>query len=837
LEPGKQRASRFEETWHGPRGILAALTVVNNQPVGKRFILTAFSFFLIGGLMAIMMRIQLAVSNNTFMSPELYNQMFTMHGSVMMFLFVVPFLEGLAVFLLPLMIGARDLAFPRLAAFSYFTFLFGGLMFFLSFAYGAVPDAGWFAYVPLSGPRYSGLGMDFWLLGLSMVEIAGITAGIEIVVTVLKFRAPGMSINRMPVFAWAMLVVGVMIIVAFTTLLMATVLLELDRAVGTHFFQPERGGSTLLWQHLFWFFGHPEVYIAFIPATGIVSMIIPIAARRALSAYTLVVVALIITGFLSFGLWVHHMYTTGLPTLSMNFFAAASLMIALATGTQIFAWIATLWGSRPRFTVPFLYILGFFFIFTLGGMTGVMVAVVPFDWQVHDTFFVVAHFHYVLIGGVVFPILAGLYHWFPKIAGRMPHGLSGHIAFWLAFIGFNIAFFPMHIMGFLGMPRRVYTYIPELGLDTLNMISTVGAFMFAAGIVLQVANYIFSAIWGKKAPDNPWGGDSLEWSISSPPPIYAFHTPPLVRGRHTLWTQSDTPEPPETARIRRALAGAPEEFRATLVTDAIDAEPQAIQPLPGPTYIPFIAAIGLLITAYAILLNLYITAAAGLVVFVGAVVAWFAPREDLLELLRNSRAAREAGLPIFTTGSRSPAWWGLISLLACCGTGFMVMFYSYFYIRLFSEDWPQNDLPLPEFLLPAPAFGALVVSAGLHFMARRAFLRGQKRTTQFWLLPALLLAACFLGVHFFTTLRLDFTPRTNAYASLFHITSWFLWLQVIVGIGINIALQVRLAGEKEEHLHRDILPLRIQIAAHYWYFTAAAGIAVFAVLYISPYII
>jgi cytochrome c oxidase subunit I+III len=837
LKPGVQKASRFEETWLGPPGMLARLAVVNNQPIGKRFILTAFAFFLIGGLMAIMMRIQLAVSNNTFMSPELYNQMFTMHGSVMMFLFVVPFLEGLAVFLLPLMIGARDLAFPRLAAFSYFTFLFGGLMFFLSFAYGAVPDAGWFAYVPLSGPRYSGLGMDFWLLGLSMVEIAGITAGIEIVVTVLKFRAPGMSINRMPVFAWAMLVVGVMIIVAFTTLLMATMLLELDRAAGTHFFQPERGGSTLLWQHLFWFFGHPEVYIAFIPATGIVSMIIPIAARRALSAYTLVVVALIITGFLSFGLWVHHMYTTGLPTLSMNFFAAASLMIALATGTQIFAWIATLWGSRPRFTVPFLYILGFFFIFTAGGMTGVMVAVVPFNWQVHDTFFVVAHFHYVLIGGVVFPILAGLYHWFPKIAGRMPHNLSGHIAFWLAFIGFNVTFFPMHIMGFLGMPRRVYTYIPQLGLDTLNMISTIGAFMFAAGIVLQVTNYILSAIWGKKAPDNPWGGDSLEWSVSSPPPIYAFHKPPLVRGRHALWTDQNTPERPETARIREAMAGAPEEFRATLVTDAIDAEPQAIQPIPGPTYIPFIAAAGLLITAYAVLLNLYITAAAGAIVFVGALIAWFSPREELLELLRNSRTAREAGLPIFTTGSRSTAWWGLISFLACCGTGFAVMFYSYFYIRLFSEQWPQNDLPLPEFLFPALAFTALIIAAGLHFMARRAFLRGAKRPTQIWLTLATLLGAAFVAVNVYTTLNLEFTPRTNAYGSLFHITSWLLWLMVFVGLAISIALQVRLASQREEHLHRDILPLRMQIAAHFWYFNAAAAIAVFAVLYISPYII
>lgn len=837
MEPGKQHAATFEETWQGPRGLWRQFAVVNNQPLGKRFMLTALTFFLLGGLMAIFLRIQLAVSDNTFLGPEAFNQLFTMHGSVMMYLFVVPFLEGLAVFLLPLMIGSRDLAFPRLAAFSYFTFLMGGLLFFLSFVWGAVPDAGWFAYVPLSGSRFSGMGMDFWLLGLSLIEIAGITAGIEIVVTALKMRAPGMSINRMPIFVWTMLTVGIMIIFAFTTLLMATVMLELDRAVGTRFFSPEHGGSTLLWQHLFWFFGHPEVYIAFLPATGVVSTIVAVAARRPLAVYTLVVIAVVLTGFLSFGLWVHHMYATGLPLLAMNFFAAASLMIALATGTQIFAWIATLWRTRPRFTVPFMYIIGFFFIFILGGMTGVMVAVIPFDLQVHDTYFIVAHLHYVLIGGVVFPVFAGIYYWFPKFTGYMPLSAAGHISFWLSFVGFNTTFFPMHIMGFLGMPRRVYTYMPELGLDWLNFISTMGSFMLAAGILLFFSNMVFSAIVGRKAPDNPWDADTLEWSITSPPQPYAFRKPPLVRGRHALWTTRQTPESEESRRAREALDGAPRNFRATLITDAIDARPQAIAFIPGPTIIPFIASLGMVAGAMGVLFELYITALAGVVVFVGAVIAWLSPSEELLRQLRDSEVPRKAGLPIFPTGNKSTVWWGFICYLTCTAMAFIVLYHSYFYIRLFAEEWPQDNLPLPDLIVPGLAFAALIAATGPQVLARRMVMRKRRLAAQALLPLGFALAAGFLGLHFWTYIGLEFTPQTNAYSSLVHVISWFIWLQTLIGMGMNVAAQMRIARTPEEHLLRDILPLRMQILAQYWWFTAAVAVATYAVLYISPYII
>jgi cytochrome c oxidase subunit I+III len=457
------------------------LTAVNNRPIGLRFIYTALAFFFIGGFMALLMRIQLAVSENPWMDPDTFNQLFTMHGATMMYLFTVPLLEGLALYLVPLMIGARDVAFPRLTAFSYWTYLFGGIILYASFLTGEVPDAGWFAYTPLSRAEFSGQGIDFFLLGLGLVEISGITAGAEIVITILRLRAPGMSLSRMPLFVWSVLIMGVMVLFAFTTLLFATLMLELDRAFGMHFFNPDGGGNSLLWQHLFWFFGHPEVYIAFIPASGIVSMIVPVFSRRPIAGYTLITVALLVMGFLSFGLWAHHMFATGLPEVTLSFFTAASLLIGIASGIQVFAWIGTMWGRRPELRTPMLFVLGFVILFVLGGITGIMVAVLPFDIQVHDSYFVVAHFHYVLIGGVVFPMMAGVHYWVPKMSGRMLSETIGKWSFWLTFAGFNIAFFPMHVMGFEGMPRRVWTYSQELGLDLMNLIATVGAFVLGAG--------------------------------------------------------------------------------------------------------------------------------------------------------------------------------------------------------------------------------------------------------------------------------------------------------------------------------------------------------------------
>ena len=477
--------SSLHEIWQAPRGILQFFTAVNHRTVGLRYIVTGLIFFILAGVGALLIRIQLVMPENTFLNPDLYNQIFTMHGTTMMFLFAVPIMEGIGIYLVPLMIGTRDMAFPRLNAFGYYVYLISGVVLWVSLLFGSAPDGGWFAYTPLTGPRYSpGIGIDFYATLLTFLELAALVAAVELIVTILKFRAPGMSLNRMPLFVWAILVMALMIVFAMPALITASSQLALDRTLGTQFFNPDAGGDPLLWQHLFWFFGHPEVYIIFVPALGIVSAVLPTFARRSVYGYFFLVLSFVGIGIVSFGLWVHHMFTTGLPILGLSFFTIASMMIAIPSGIQIFSSLATLWFGRPVLKTPLLYVLGFIVIFVIGGITGVMVAAVPFDTQVHDTYFVVAHFHYVLIGGAVFPLLAGLYYWFPKMTGRMLDERLGQLGFWLSFVGFNITFFTMHFTGFEGMPRRVYTYLPEVGWEALNVISTVGAFILAAGIAV-----------------------------------------------------------------------------------------------------------------------------------------------------------------------------------------------------------------------------------------------------------------------------------------------------------------------------------------------------------------
>jgi cytochrome c oxidase subunit I+III len=837
VEPkaGVQNEPTFERTWQNPTGFPGWLSEVNNQPIGLRFMVTSLVFFAIGGVLALLLRAQLTVSNANVLGPDGFNQIFTMHGSTMMYLFAVPFLEGLALYLLPLMIGSRDVAFPRLTAFGYWCYLFGGLLFYSGFVIGEVPEAGWFAYVPLSGPRYTTLGTDIWLLGLTLVEIAGITAAVEIVVTILKFRSPGMALSRMPLFVWAMLVVGFMIIFAFTALLTATVLLELDRTAGTRFFDPHHGGSSLLWQHLFWFFGHPEVYIMFLPATGIISMVVPVFARRHVVGYTLIAVAILLTGFLSFGLWVHHMFAAGLPELSKTFFTAASLMIAIASGTQVFAWIATLWGSRPDLKVPLLYVLGFLFIFVLGGLTGVMVAVVPFDLQVHDTYFVVAHFHYVLIGGVVFPIFAGLHFWFPKAYGRMLSERMAQWAFWLQFIGFNVTFFPMHIMGMLGMPRRVYTYPRELQLDGYNIAATVGAGMLAVGFLLIVINIAVSLRRGRPAGDNPWGGDTLEWSVSSPPPGYSFYAPPITYHRHPVWSGPPEDTPERLEQVRASMAGKPVNFRATLVTDALDAHPQAIQWLPGPTYVPLLTALALLVATVGVLTRAYVVSGFGAVATIVGLVYWLKPRPDLIRMLRESDAGRDVGLPLLSGGHHSTAWWGMIGLVTSLAVVYAALIYSYFYIRLFSPEWPQGGLPKPELALPTVAFGLLLASAGTQFATGQAFLAGWRFAVLSLTGLTAALGAVFAGLLLYELGSLPFTPTNYAYGSVFWVLSLLLLLTVGTGLALHTAALFRLPWEYTDR--EGYTKIQMQVTGMFWYFTILAGAAVYATLYLAPHVL
>jgi cytochrome c oxidase subunit I+III len=571
------------QTWKTEPGLWGMLTTVDHKIIGRRYIFTAFVFLALGGVLALLMRLQLAAPEARMIGPDRFNQIFTMHGANMMFLFAVPVMEAMGVYLVPLMVGTRNIAFPRLNAFSYWIFLAGGLLLWIAFAIDMGPDVGWFAYVPLSGPQYAaGKRADIWAQMITFTEVAALAVAVEIVVTVFKQRAPGMSLDRIPLFVWSMLVTSFLVIMAMPAIMVASTSLILDRLVGTHFFNPAEGGDVLLWQHLFWFFGHPEVYIIFLPAVGMVSTLVATFARRPVFGYLALVMALIATGILAFGLWVHHMFVTGLPRLGESFFTASSMAIAIPASIQIFCWIATLWDGRPVFKTPLLFVIGFIVTFVIGGLTGVMVASVPFDTQVHDTYFVVAHFHYVLIGGAVFPLLGAVYYWFPKFTGRMMSERLGRWAFWLIFIGFHLTFFPMHILGLEGMPRRIYTYQPDLPWHGINLFVSVSAVILAAGFLIFFIDAIISARSGKPAGDNPWDAPTLEWATSSPPPAYNFAYIPVVGSANPLWDQVGSLNVASGLRTAR---------RELVVTTITVAEPQARESSPRNSIWPLLTAI------------------------------------------------------------------------------------------------------------------------------------------------------------------------------------------------------------------------------------------------------
>jgi cytochrome c oxidase subunit 1 len=589
--PGILTAKEEDETratltrsWDEGSGLWAWLRSTNHKSISKRYIVTAIVFFILGGVEAGMMRVQLARPENSYIGPDLYNQIFTMHGSTMMFLFAVPVMEAIGLYFVPLMIGTRNVAFPRLNALGYWMYLFGGVLLYVAFFSNTGPDAGWFAYVPLAGPEYSpGKRVDVWAQMITFTEIAALIGAVEIVTTVFKQRAPGMSLNRIPLFVWAMLISSFMIIFALPAIVVSSSMLAMDRLIDTHFFNPAEGGDALLWQHLFWFFGHPEVYIIFIPALGMISSIIETFTRRKIFGYPAMVLSLISTAFLGFGLWVHHMFATPLPQLGQSFFTAASTAIAIPTGVQIFCWIATIWSGRPRFTTSFLFVIGFFLLFTIGGLSGVMIASIPYDLQAHDTFFVVAHLHYVLLGGAVFPLFAAFYYWFPKLTGRMLSERAGRWNFWLFFIGMNVTFFPMHLLGLRGMPRRIYTYLPEMGWGNLNMLSSIGAVIIIASVCVFLGNVWISLRRGVPAGDNPWDASTLEWATSSPPPSYNHLFIPVVEGRDPLWDARDG----ELA----VVTGLRTDRHEGLLTSVMDAEPEHRYEFKGPTILPLILAV------------------------------------------------------------------------------------------------------------------------------------------------------------------------------------------------------------------------------------------------------
>jgi len=614
---GGEIERQLAQTWKTPDGFWAALSTVDHKIIARRYILTAFVFLALGGALALMMRLQLAQPESRFIGPDRYNQIFTMHGSNMMFLFAVPVMEAMAVYLVPLMVGTRNIAFPRLNAFSYWIFLAGGGLLWISFVLDMGPDVGWFAYVPLSGPQYgAGKRADIWAQMITFTELSALAVAVEIVVTIFKQRAPGMTLDRIPLFVWSMLVTAFVVILAMPAIMVASTSLILDRLVGTHFYNPAEGGDVLLWQHLFWFFGHPEVYIIFLPAVGMVSTIVGTFARRPVFGYLGIVVALISTGVLSFGLWVHHMFVAGLPRLGESFFTASSMAIAIPAGIQIFCWLATLWDGRPVFKAPLLFVIGFFFTFVLGGLTGVMVGSVPFDTQVHDTYFVVAHFHYVLIGGAVFPLIGAIYYWFPKFTGRLMSERLGRWVFGLIFVGFNLTFFPMHILGFQGMPRRIYTYQPEMPWDTLNMFVSLSALILAIGFLLFFYDAIRSARSGAIAGPNPWKASTLEWATASPPPAYNFRYIPVVTSRDPLWT---------TSGELTVAVGLRTDRRELVVSTVAEARPEARESSPRNSIWPFWAAVATTVMLISSIFSPWAVVWGSIPIAI-ALIGWFWPK-------------------------------------------------------------------------------------------------------------------------------------------------------------------------------------------------------------------
>jgi cytochrome c oxidase subunit I+III len=822
--------------WADPPGLRGQLTGVQNDKIGARLVLTGFFFLLLGGSFdSVAMRAQLALPDNPLIGPQLYNELFTNHGSVTMFLVILPIFEGFAILLLPLILGTREMPFPRLGAFGYWTFLFGGLLYYSSTLFSLVPDAGWFAYTPLSGPQYSpDLAIDFWILGLGVAEVGAIAAAFEIVIGVLKMRAPGMTLSRIPLFGWSLLVMAFMILFAFTPLIVGSLLLELDRGFGTQFFNPRRGGSSLLWQHIFWIFGHPEVYIQSVPAAGVVSMVLPAFTRQRIIGYTWLVAAAVAIGFLSFGLWAHHMFTVGLSPLILSFFAAASMAIGIPTAVQIFAWLATIRAGKPVWGTPFFFVVGFLVIFVIGGITGIMVAAPPFDAQAHDSQFVVAHLHYVLIGGVAFPIFAGVYYWFPKFTGKVLDERLGRWNFWLLFIGTNVTFFPLHIVGLMGMPRRVYTYPESLGWGVYNLISSLGVFLFIVpGIGVFVWNVIRSLRRGQPGGSNPWGADTLEWATASPPIDHGWSILPIVHSRHPLWDQNELHRgEPRVERIVRALADWPLRWRAALVVGTADAQPQEVFRVAGPSIWPLVAAIGVMGIFLAELLKIrwgIPIAALGVVV---ALIAWNWPDDPPMDAEEEDAFERANGVPVNAAGSVVISMWAMGVAILFVSIMLATFLLSYFYLRLENPRWPPVGIQDPN-LTWAFVAAALVLGS---IAAMRAALRAVRSADRRGLIRGLASALVLAGIGAFVQLgdvaRFDYDATQHAYGSIVYALSGFgvVVLSGAVLMG-TMALVWTIRGFFDARRHATIVNI-----ARFWTAAALVWVTAFGTIYLGPYL-
>ena len=621
--------SRLLELWETAGGLKGFFTSVDHKEIGIRYIVTAFAFLAIGGIESLVMRMQLAGPNRTLLTPEQYNDLFSTHGMTMIFLYASPILSGFSNYLWPLLLGSRDMAFPRLNALSYWIYLASGLFLYAGFLTGNGPNDGWFNYVPYATRAYNpGLNQDFYALGMVFLGISTTVGAANFLVTAMRTRAPGMTLSKMPILIWGTLTASVANLLVIPAVSLAFFLLWMDRQYGTHFFDTAQGGQPLLWQHLFWIFGHPWVYAIVLPAMGMVSDGLPVFCRRPLVGYGPVAISTVATMVLGFGVWVHHMFATGLPAVGLSFFSGISIVITVPSAIAVFAWLATIWLGRPVITTAFLFFSSMILLFVIGGVSGFMTASVPVDWQLTDTYFIVAHLHYVLIGINVFPVIGATYFWFPKMTGRLLDERLGRWNFWTMFLGFNLAFLPMHITGLLGMPRRVYTYGPGMGWDTLNLVTTIGSFVLAIGVLLFIINVVKSLRGGATAGANPWDAPTLEWSVPSPPPVYNFAVIPTVATRHPLW---ESQLGSDTARSSIDQGMLLDTGKETIGTSALNAFPDMVLEMPRDSAAPFMLAVGTAVLFVGLLLRHGVVAVIGATIAALALLVWLWPRQELRE--------------------------------------------------------------------------------------------------------------------------------------------------------------------------------------------------------------
>ncbi len=775
------------------------ITTVDHKRIGILYGVSAFAFFLVGGVEALLIRLQLARPESAVVSAGTFNALFTMHGTTMVFLAIMPFGAAFFNYLVPLMIGARDVAFPRLNALSFWVFLAGALFLNASFLVGAPPDGGWFGYANLTSRRFSpGLSIDFWMLSLQVLGASSLMAAVNFIVTILNLRAPGLSLMRMPVFVWMTLVVQFLVLLAFPPITVALIFLTFDRFFGTTFYDVAAGGDLHLWQHLFWIFGHPEVYILILPAFGIVSEVLPVFARKPLFGAPVVIYSGVLIGFFGFGVWSHHMFAAGMGPVADAAFSIGTMLIAIPTGVKIFNWLATLWGGAIRPTAALHFAVGLIALFTLGGLSGIMHASPPVDLQQTDSYFVVAHLHYVLIGGSLFGLLAGAFYWWPKITGRFLDERLGRVTFWTLFVAFNLTFFPQHYLGAIGMPRRIYTYRAGAGWDFWNLASTVGAFGIAVAVVLFAVNGVRSLRRAPSAPDDPWDGRTLEWRTASPPPVHNFDEIPPIYGRDTFWREKHGPP-------RARLAPPTSEHGVHL---------------PSPSLWPVALALGLGVAVTGALVHVA-------VVVLGAWLAVYAAFRFALEHHAEAAYADQRGS--LGIDHRKVAMWTFIGS-ECLFFGTLIATYMAYRGRSVVGPYPAEILNIPVTTLST---FDLLMSSLLMVLALAAVQRGDHAQTRLWLAGTALFGLIFLGFQAFeftTFVHEGLTLQQNVFGSTFFVLTGFHGAHVTLGVLWLLSLLVlelrgRLSGADA---------VKVEVAGLYWHFVDIVWIVIFTLVYLVP---